>query len=88
MPKDDEAEGCGISPLIFRGWPKAVCNLHDRLYVKGSWAQENLTRKEADDHFLLSLLTVAGRNPLKRMASYVMYGAVRLFGGPFWEGKK
>jgi hypothetical protein len=87
MPLDDLTEACGIKPITFRGFPKAACQIHDRMYVRGSWAQANLTRKEADEHFLLMLLTISGRNPLKRAASYLMYGAVRILGAPYWEGK-
>lgn len=87
MPVDDKFEGCGITPVTFRGWPQAACVIHDKFYEKGSWAEQNLTRAEADAHFLTMLLTISGRNPLKRAAAYAMYGVVRLLGAPYWEGK-
>lgn len=88
MPADDPTDACGIKPVTFRGWGKAACSVHDRFYLKGSWAQTHLTRKEADQHFLNMLLTISGRNVIKRGASYVLYGLVRALGGPYWEGKR
>lgn len=89
MPiKDSDNDDCGVPPVTFRGFPKAACQLHDRMYVKGSWAQQHLTRLEADRHFLTMLLEMSGRNPLKRAASYVLYRLVRLLGAPYWEGKQ
>lgn len=87
MPKDDPHVGCGIYPLLVRGWPVAACELHDKFYLKGSWAERNLTRAEADKHFLKMLLEISGRNLAKRTTSYLLYGLARLFGGSFWEGK-
>lgn len=88
MPADYENDDCGIPPVTFRGWAKASCQVHDRFYERGSWAQTHLTRKEADQHFLNMLLTMSGRNVLKRGASYVLYGLVRALGAPYWEGKR
>lgn len=87
MPLDDKVDACGITPVTFRGWPKAACSIHDKFYERGSWAQQNLTRFEADRHFLSMLLTISGNNPFKIAASYAMYAAVRVLGAPYWEGK-
>lgn len=86
--RDTPGKGCGIWPLIFRGWPSQQCEVHDQFYIEGSWAQNNISRKRADDHFLEMLLEKSGNNFAKRAASYAMYGVVRVFGGWWWEGKK
>lgn len=85
---DNEPDECGIKPLTFRGWVKNQCAWHDRAYVKGSWHQLNLSRKQVDEHFLTMMLEDAQGNIPKRVASYVMYGLTRIFGGFFWEGKR
>lgn len=87
MPVDDKVDACGISPITFRGWAKAACSVHDKFYLKGSWAEQNLTRAEADKHFLNMMLTISEGNILKRGMSYVLYGLTRALGAPFWEGK-
>jgi hypothetical protein len=85
---DNEPDECGIAPLTFRGWVKESCAMHDKFYVRDSWAQRNLTRREADNRFLLMMLEQSGGNVAKRAASYVMWGVSRLLGGVFWEGKR
>ena len=78
---------CGIFPLVFGGWAEPACKWHDAAYTKGSWAQEWMSRKRVDEHFLQLLLELSGSNPLKRTTSYAMYAAVRAVGGMWWEGK-
>lgn len=87
--KDDPHFGCGIYPLIFRGWPKYACLWHDKAYTHGSWAQSNLTREQTDNWFLKQMLLTSKNNPAKKAAAYTMYGIVRAVGWVFWEnGKK
>lgn len=85
---DTKGEDCGINPIQFRGWVKEACRAHDKFYQEGSWAQKNLSRKEADRRFLLMMLELSGNNILKKAASYVMYGFTRVLGAVFWEGKE
>ena len=85
--KEDKRNGCGVYPLVARGWPKYACEWHDKAYSKDSWAQKSLTRKQTDEWFLRQLLEVSGSNPAKKTASYVMYGIVRVLGWAFWENE-
>lgn len=88
--KDDPTTGCGYG-VTFRGWASKACGIHDAAYLKGSDAQKWLTRKEVDDAFLRDLKQRARKTrfPIGALvAAQVMYGAVRLFGGVFWEGKR
>lgn len=86
--KDDPAEGCGYSPLIVnKVFAKHACDWHDKTYLKGSWHQENLSRKEVDQHFLKQMLLLAN-TPWRRLRAYAMYGIVRAVGGIFWEGER
>lgn len=85
---DSEPDECGIKPITFRGWVKEQCRWHDLAYIKGSWHQLNMTRKQVDEHFLRMMLEDAQGNIPKRVASYVMYGVVRAVGWMWWEGKR
>ena len=85
---DTPGDKCGISPIQIGGWPVSACRLHDKFYSEGSWAEQNISREEADRRFLDMLLTLSGRNPFKRIASYAMYEVARIFGSSWWEGKK
>jgi hypothetical protein len=84
---DTKGTGCGIWPFLFRGWPKNACEWHDKAYTEKSWAEHNLTRLEVDRIFLAQLKELSGRNPLKQIASRLMYGVVRALGWKWWEGK-
>lgn len=89
--KDDKHEGCGIYPILWRGWSNRACKVHDEAYTNNSDAEKWLTRKEVDDALLRDLLMAASKGNFragKRAAAYAMYGAVRLLGGLFWEGKR
>jgi len=85
---DTRGDKCGIWPVQIGGWAKPACNWHDSAYTKNSWAQEFMSRKRVDEHFLAQLLELSGGNPLKKMASYAMFGIARALGGIWWEGKR
>jgi hypothetical protein len=88
---DDEPIRCGICPITFGGWAAPACAWHDEAYIKGSWAQRNLSRYATDQHFLLQLLELAKRGRFqagKRVQAYAMYHCVRLLGAPYWEGRQ
>lgn len=88
---DTPGEGCGIFPLIFGGWAKPACDWHDDSYITGSWHQKNMRRQDVDKHFLRLLLVLSKRGRLqgaKHVASYTMYGIVRVIGAPWWEGRR
>lgn len=83
---DTIGEGCGVFPFIFHGWMDPACRWHDAAYTEGSWQQQNMTRKEVDDHFLLQCLELAGDCELKQKQAYVCYEVVRCLGWLWWEG--
>lgn len=88
--KDDKNEGCGYG-IVFRGWAKKACMIHDEAYLKGSDAEKWLTRKEVDDALYRDLKAAAYKSKWPNGALVMagaMYGIVRLVGGLFWEGKK
>lgn len=85
---DKEPDECGIQLARFRGWTQAACEFHDKAYIKGSWHQQNMSRKEVDKHFLSQLLLMSKNSVLKKAASYFMYSVTRLGGWMFWEGKR
>lgn len=89
MLKDDKHEGCGISPLATgkRDPFFDACRWHDDAYVRNSWHQYNLKRKETDLYFLKQMLSIAGDNPFLRARAYLYYRLARIFGRRFWEGK-
>lgn len=86
--KDTEGTGCGIWPVIVRGWPSKQCDVHDKFYTQESWAQKNISRARADQHFLDMLLDASGSHIGKRALSYTMYGISRTLGWIWWEGKE
>lgn len=88
---DNEPDRCGINPATFGGWTLAACIWHDKSYVKDSWQQKNMSRKEVDSYFLTLLLYLAKKGrfqSLKRAQAHIMYNFVRFFGGTWWEGKE
>lgn len=89
--EDDPVVACGICPIAFRGWALSACEWHDKAYTKGSWAQANMSRYEADQYFYKLLLELANQGQFqagKKVQAYLMYKAVRLLGAPFWEGRQ
>lgn len=91
MSKDTKGEGCGIHPILLRGWPLTACEKHDAAYLVGSWHQANMSRAEVDRRFRLMLFELAkeGRFRLgKKALAWAMWGAARLLGGFWWEGKR
>lgn len=89
--RDTKGIGVGIWPILFRGWPFYAAEWHDTAYTLGSWHQANMSRKEVDDFFLeqtLLLSNMGKLKPLKRVASYTMYGITRTLGWIWWEGKR
>ena len=87
MP-ESENDVCGVPPFEFKGWARDACYWHDLAYRKGSWHQENLSRKSIDKKFLEHLRLLAGANEARLMQAEAMYFIVRLIGGMFWEGRK
>lgn len=86
---DTEPNRCGICPFTFGGWAAPACVWHDEAYIKNSWHQQNMTRKEVDDYFLFLLLHLANQGsyrPLKKVQAYIMYKFVRSVGSFWWEG--
>ncbi len=83
---DTIGTGCGIFPFIFHGWMDPACQWHDAAYTEGSWHQQNMTRKEVDDHFLEQCLYLADGVPHKVMQAYLCYEVVRALGWLWWEG--
>lgn len=86
---DNEPAGCGIYPLLIEKTKFfAACSWHDSAYIRDSWVQKNMTRKQCDDWFLRQTLEIAGSNKLRRAQAYLFYGIARVLGGFFWEGAK
>lgn len=89
MTSDTRGEGCGIYPLLIRNTKFVdACDFHDRAYIRDSWVQKNMTRKQCDDWFLRQTLEIAGSNKLRQAQAYLFYGIARALGGFFWEGAK
>lgn len=84
--KDDTHTGCGYYPIMFNAGFKKECSYHDEAYLQDSDAQKWLTRKEVDQALLRDLKAASKNNFFKYALAHVMYVAVRLVGGVFWEG--
>lgn len=87
---DTKGRGCGIYPLIFRGWPKNSCNWHDDAYTRNSSQQKYLTRAQVDKALLEQLLNTThgtSYSVAKTIAAYAMYAVVRAVGWIWWEGR-
>lgn len=70
----------GFQWLLKKGGPLFPCAVvHDYLYCCA-----NIPRKEADQIFLEMML----ENEVSRWKAYLMYGAVRIFGGLFYGRSK
>ena len=85
---EDKYDGCGISNLISTG-PKDpfynACQWHDEAYSKGSFHEQNFSRKQMDLVFLAQMKLIAGKNLLLKTKAFLYYGIARLFGGTYWE---
>lgn len=89
--KDTKGYGCGIWPVLLRGWPAKACNWHDVAHEAQSWQQEHMTRLDVDRAFLAQLLELSKQGTFrsgKRAMAWAMYGIVRAVGGIWWEGKR
>ena len=85
--RDDPHTGVGIYPLIIKDeCMTPAAEWHDIAYTKGSWHQQNMTRKQVDEIFLQLMLTCS-TTTLQRARAYFYYGVVRAVGGIFWEGQ-
>lgn len=89
--KDTKGTGCGIWPVLLRGWPAKACEWHDIAHTVGSWQQANMSRAQVDRAFLAQMLLLSNLGSFKRgkrALAWVMYGIVRAVGGIWWEGKR
>jgi len=90
---DTKGEGCGLFPILFRGWAKKACFWHDSAYSEGSTQQQaGITRERVDEAFEAQLneLSKQGRfRAGKRLQAAIMAWVVRLpIVGRLYEGKK
>jgi len=87
--RDDPHVGCGIYPLILKRTKFIdACAHHDRYYEANSLLQRRgWTRKQVDRWFLRQMLEMS-ESRLDRVKAYALYGLARLFGGPFYEGRR
>jgi hypothetical protein len=80
-------DGCsgGLSWLYALGGKsisvEQCCHRHDIDYQLGGTAKE---RKDADSRLLECAVAKAGDSAFKRFRAYVVWAAVRLFGGGYW----
>lgn len=87
MPADDPHEGCGIWPALITDTKfLPACAWHDVAYIRESFLQGKLTRKQVDRWFLDQMLRIA-TNWRERAQAYAFYALARVFGAPFWEGR-
>lgn len=87
--RDTKGIGCGVYPLLLeKSYFADPCSWHDISYLKDSWVQKNMTRKQCDDWFLRQTLEIAGSNKLRRAQAYLFYGIARALGGWWWENKE
>ena len=61
-----------------------ACTRHDLHYTQPA----GMARKTADDMFLTDMLDAAGSNVLGQIAAYAYYGAVRAFGGIYFDSSQ
>jgi len=87
--RDDPTVACGVWPFVLSKTRFLdACEWHDQTYLKGSWAQANLTRAEVDRRFLEYMKLRTKGSTFHTTRAYLLYGIARAFGGLFWEGKK
>lgn len=88
MPKDDEQVGCGIGAFFLKNSRfHAACEWHDVAYLRGSFMQTGMSRKEADRWFLVQMLGMS-KSWIDRLHARAFYALARLFGERFWEGPR
>jgi hypothetical protein len=87
---DNDPPRCGIGKFstgendpFFR-----ACEWHDKAYTTDSWAQKNLSRRAADLHFYDQMKEAAKGSKWLLIKAAIYYRLARIFGGPYWEGKK
>ena len=82
-----KADGCSNAPDLFY---RSCCDEHDVAYRTGATVDGiELTRKEADERFLVCL-KASGKTPILGtfILPYVYYVAVRLFGQAAWDADR
>ncbi len=88
MTEADDFDGCGIRPFATGNDDPfyAACQWHDKAYTQGSWAENSISRHQADLQFYQQMLFIAGDNWRLRLRAWAFYKLARLFGHAYWEG--
>ena len=84
-----EERPCGIYPLVFGGWARPACRLHDKEYEAMLSGKQEKTLQQVDNEFRDYLFELSERGRcrmLKRIASGLMYGIAHIYGLFRWEG--
>lgn len=84
----DDFDGCGIRPFATgKDDPfYAACQWHDKAYTTGSWAENSISRHQADLQFYQQMKFIAGDNWRLQLRAWAFYKLARLFGHAYWEG--
>lgn len=81
-----QGDGCTASPEL---WFHDACMEHDRDYGTRRDERGNfISRFQADNRFLRNMRKAAPNWLIRNTLPFIYYGAVRLFGGAYWEGKR
>lgn len=85
--KDDDYTGCGISTIWATDerdpfWE--ACQVHDGFYSKDSVVKDSLSRKQADQLFLKTMLSIAKESWALKAKAYLYYFIVRCLGAQYW----
>ena len=84
---DTRGTGCGIWPFLLKNSKfYAACEWHDGAYSERSWAERNMNRAAVDASFLEQMGQLS-TNWFDKIQAYAFYGAARLLGRFWWEGR-